>query len=497
MARFGWKTGAVVVVVAMAVLIGMMVLSSNHEEPTPKPGHTTPAAVADLQFGVWGSKQEVAAYQAVVDDYNASSSDTRVTVKAWPDAEAMLADVRSGDARPDLYLLPRSDLAESIEAKRNRPLLDLLDERRIPVGDDFARDAISAFSVDDDLQCMPYASAPMVIYYNTKLIDFDQMDAADLPTPNRQHTAWNLAEFRAAAEFASRPRQKTRGVYIEPTLRGLAPFIYSGGGKIFDDENDPTSLELADGDSVDALRQTLEILRDPRLTLTAKQLAKRPALDWFKRGRLGMIAGFRNMTPELRATKGLDFDVMPMPNMGDYTTVGDLTGICLMAGRPQRVEASANFLTYLISDEAVARVSATGYLQPAKQTVSLGPDFQQPDKMPEHAAVFTDAVRRMVLPPLIDDGSALAALINPDIEALLTTPSLSPDLEETLKAIDEKSRTLLDPDADSESDDASGSASPSGSSSPSGSASSSPSGTSSSSGSTGPKGRATDDRKRD
>ena len=494
MARFGWKTGAVVVVVAMAVLVGMMVLSSrSHDEPAASPGKTTPAAVTDLQFGVWGSKQEVAAYQGVVDDYNASSTDTRVTVKAWSSADAMLADVRNEKARPDLYLLPRSELAESMEAKRNRPLLDLLDARKIPIGDDFARDAVSAFSVNDDLQCMPYASAPMVIYYNTKLIDFDQMDAADLPTPNRQHTAWNLAEFRAAAEFASRPRQKTRGVYIEPTLRGLAPFIYSGGGKVFDDDNDPTSLALADGDSVDSLRRTLEVLRDPRLTLTAKQLAKRPALDWFKRGRLGMIAGFRNMTPELRATKGLDFDVMPMPNMGDYTTVGDLTGVCLMAGRPQRVEASANFLTYLISDEAVARVSATGYLQPAKQTVSLGPDFQQPGQMPEHAAVFTDAVRRMVLPPLLDDGSALATLINPEIDGLFTAPTL-PDLEEALKAIDEKSQTLLDPDDQAdESDGASDTASSSGS--PSGSSSSSPSGTSSRS--TEPTGAATDDRKRD
>ncbi|MDN5743963.1 MAG: extracellular solute-binding protein [Nocardioidaceae bacterium] len=476
MARFGWRTGAVVVVVALAVLIGMMVLSSSHRDPKIKADPTESTKVTDLQFAVWGAKAEIEAYQGVVDDYNASSSDTRVTVKAWPDAAAMLADIRSGDERPDLYMLPRSELAETIKAKRNRPLLDLLDERKIPIGDDFERNAVAAFSTDDDLQCMPYISAPTVMYYNTKLIDFDKMAEADLPTPSRRHTAWNLAEFRAAAEFASRPRRKTRGVYIEPSLKGLAPFIYSGGGHLFNEDQDPTSLALADDDSADSLRKTLEILRDPRLTLTSKQLAKKPAIDWFKQGRLGMIAGTRQLTPQLRETKGLNFDVMPMPSLGTPATLGDLTGVCLMAGRPARVESSANFLTYLISDEAVARVSATGYVQPAKQTVSLGPDFQQVGQMPEHSAVFTNSIRSMVLPPLIGDGSTLVKLIDPEVKALFTRPTL-PDLDAALEAIDEKSRTLLTgDDAPEPSDDASSEA-PSPSGSPSGGPSTKPSAT--------------------
>ena len=121
------------------------------------------------------------------------------------------------------------------------------------------------------------------------------------------------AEFRAAAEYASRPRRNTRGIHVDPTLRGLAPFIYSGGGKVFDDDNDPTSLALSDDGSTDALRRTLEVLRDPRLTLSTKQLEQRSAVDWFKRGKLAMIAGFRGLTPEPRGIAGLDFDVMTEP----------------------------------------------------------------------------------------------------------------------------------------------------------------------------------------
>ncbi|MCR1786534.1 extracellular solute-binding protein [Nocardioides carbamazepini] len=446
MGRFTWRTGAVVVGVAVAVLVGMIALASGTEQKKEPHRPKPPAAMkTELEFAAWGSDQEIAAYQTVVDAYNASSQDTSVSVVSWPNADAMLDAIRGGEASPDLYLLPRGDLAETVAEKRNIPLLDLVNEREIPIGDDFARDAVSAFSVDDDLQCLPYAASPMVIYYNTDLVDFAAMDAEGLPTPRGENTGWNFAEFRAAAEFASRPRRNTRGIYIEPTLRGLAPFVYSGGGQLFDDEGEPTRLALGDDGSTDALRQTLELLRDPRLTLSTAQLEKRTALEWFQRGKLAMIAGFRGMTPDLRATEGLNFDVMPMPSLGSPHTIADLNGLCLAPNGPMRTEAAANVLSYLVSDEALARVAETGYVQPAKLTVAFSDDFLQAAQAPEHSAVFNSVMRSVVLAPLMSQGRELRELVDPDIETLLTTPDIA-DLQEALRAIDEKSRSLLDPD---------------------------------------------------
>lgn len=448
--RFTWRTGAVVVGVALAVLVVMLIIAGNTEDQQPtgnRPtddGSPTPTMV-DLTFAVWGNDEEVAAYQAMVDDYNVSTTSTTVDVLSYATASEMVADLADSASAPDLYLLPRTLLADVIAEERNRPLGDLITAREIPVGDDFSRDAVTAFSVDDDLQCMPYGTSPMVIYYNSELVDFEQMAAQDLPTPAEDHSGWNLSEFSAAAEFASRPRAKTKGVYIEPTLRGLAPFIYSGGGQVFNDESNPTSLALGEDSSTDALRDALELLRDPRVTLSAAQLEQRDPLTWFKRGQLGMIAGFRDLTPELRKVEGLTFDVMPMPSLGTPQTVGDLTGICLSPGPQKQTNAAADFLKYLVSDEAMARIAATGYLQPSTRSVSLSEAFVQSDQLPAHGSVFNDVLRTMIVPPLLEDGSELQALVGPDIEALLTVPDLG-DLQESLLAIDEKSRTLLDPD---------------------------------------------------
>ena len=462
LARFDWRTSVAVVVVAVAVVVAM-VLYSDGDGPTREGGDgptTSAHGMSRLVFAVWGNDAEVAAYKKVVAAYNEESTVVDVHVEAWQDADAMLADVRSGEVTPDLYLLPRDELEETLEAERNRPLLDLLDVRGVSFGDEFPRDAVTAFAAEDDLQCMPYTSSPMVIYYNTDLIDFERMGARDLPVPPEDREYWTLEMFRAAATFASRPRKDSKGVYIDPTLEGLAPFVYAGGGRLFDEEQDPTSLALAEEDSADSLRQTLEVLRDPTITLTNRQVREQSALEWFQEGRLGMIAGYRDLTPALRATPGLHFDVMPMPELDDDATVGDLTGVCVAEGPQERVEQAADFLVHLLSDEAVSTIAETGYVMPTKTTVSFSDAFLQPELQPANARAFVASNRSIVLPPLLDVWAQLEDTVDPDLERLLTQPTLA-DLEAELEAIDERSRTVLDPEEPSdEPTDPSGSATP-------------------------------------
>jgi multiple sugar transport system substrate-binding protein len=395
-------------------------------------------------FAVWGSVHEIAAYQRVVDDYNAHSTVVDVRIESWHDAASMLEDVRSGKVTPDLYLLPRDELKETIESGRNRPLVDLLDARGVQFGDDFSRDSVAAFSADDNLQCMPYTTSPMVMYYNTDLIDFDTMEQRELPVPSEDRDRWSLEQFRAAAEFASRPRTGAKGVYIDPTLDGLAPFLLSGGGRLFDDDVDPTSLALGEDGSVDAMRETLEVLRDPRITLSDAQLERKSAFEWFQQGRLGMIAGFRDLTPALRNTPGLRFDVLPMPVLGSSATVGRLNGVCVAEGDQDRVEQAADFLVHLVGDQAVAELAATGYVMPTNLEVAFSPEFLQPGREPEHSTVFNEAVGSIVLPPLIDVWRDLELVVRHDLAELLTEPVVV-DLEAELAEIDERSQMVLGP----------------------------------------------------
>lgn len=435
---------AVLITLCLAATLALAGCDEEPEKRPQRPRKTTPK-ITTLTFGVWGAETEIRAYRSVVQDYNAGTEATKVEVKAWPDSRAMMAAFSQGERIPDLFMITRSQLADIREDGLNKPLLELLDERGVEYGDGYYRDAIEAFSGDDELQCMPYAVSPMVMYYNRELIDFDRMRKRGLPTPKEgeEYKGWKLEEFRAAAEFASRPRKHTSGLYVEPSLLGLSPFIYAGGGHIYNDGSDPTSLAFADDSTRSALTTALEVLRDPQIQLSDRQLQRRSALEWFKRGKLGMMPGFRDLTPELRGTPGLDFDVMPMPRISGRATVGDFTGLCISSSSPV-ISQAADFLVNVISVEALDRVAGTGYLAPANLDVATSDAFLQPGQRPEHAGVFNSAVNDMVLQPLIDKYGLLEQAIEGSLREMLREPVL--DLDALTERIDEESRPLLDPD---------------------------------------------------
>lgn len=431
-----------------ALLLGTLALTActGSGDPDPEPtGSPAPLVVVDLQLGVWGTDEEVAAYRDVVEVYDDETDEVDIELVSYPTRREMMDAIEQGDV-PDVFLTDRSDLAYLLEENVTQPVGERLDERDVGFGDDYSRAALEAFSFDRDLQCMPYGISPMVVYYNTALVDFDRMAERELDVPNLDPTVrlrWTFEEFGAAADFASRPRLGTSGLYVPPTLDGLSPFILSGGGDLFDDNDDPTSLAFSSDDSRSALDRALPILRDPGLTLTPDQLARQTAETWFERGKLGMIVGDRSLTASFRRVAGLEFGVMPIPTIDDPATVGRITGICVSAKTPDLAE-SADLLVDLISAESVRRVVPAGYLVPANQTVALTDDFLQPARQPLRAEVFNESVRDLYVPPLLDDEAALESAVEPGIELLLNAEI--PEIEAFTAQIDEASQAVLLPD---------------------------------------------------
>lgn len=446
---------------AMAVGLSLAACTGDGSEEADVPQQTVtrPAKPTKLTFGAWGAPEEVAAYERVASSYNAVTDESDVTVTPYPSSGDLISAVESGEA-PDVFLVSRRDLLTLTENDLNRPLSDLLEERGVDFGDTYSRDALEAFSSERELQCMPYGISPDVVYYNTDLIDFEAMAARGLEVPNTlvppATPRWSFEMFAAAAEFGTKPRRDVAGLYVEPTLRGLAPFIYSGGGEVWDDDQDPSSLALAEGDTREALEASLPLLRDARLTLSPDRLARRSAVEWFERGKLAMMVGTREVVPQLRDVEGLDFDVMPIPVIDDDATVGDVSGICVSQDA-RSVPEAADFLVHAISADSVRQVALAGYLSPANQTVALSDTFLAPVQMPQRGSVFVLGARAMRIDPLVDDDTALEAAVGPDVASLLTQPVLAAeDIETITTAVDEASRAVLDPesleDEDSEDD---------------------------------------------
>lgn len=449
--RFGGRRRACAGAAVAVLLVAPMAACDVGPKPDPNPSPTADAGPEDtLTFGAYGTQDELAAYSAVVDRHNSLSDGVDVELESSPDESALADALRKGDV-PDVFLVSRDELAWLLEEDLTQPVDAMLDARGLDFGDGYSRDGLQAFSAEDRLQCMPYGISPMVIFYNTEMVDFDKMQRRGLPVPQLAldpesvTQSWSFDAFAAAAQFAARPRTGTRGVYVEPTLDALAPFIYSNGGQVYDDEDEPTSLAFSDDDTRSALELSLELLRSPLVTPTERQLAKNTALEMFEKGQLGMVEGYRSLVPELRQVQGLEFDVIAMPAAETPGTVGQLSGLCLSADTADPASA-ADFMVNFLSGPSVQRVVRAGYLVPANLEVALSDDFLQPGRLPRHSGVFNSSVRAIQFRPLLTTLGDLQRTIAPSLERLLNEPVLD-DLDALTEQIDEESRTVLDPEA--------------------------------------------------
>ena len=157
--RRPWVAALLTVAVSAATLAACGGGSSSSAQPSPSSSPTTASALPSqlppetLTFGVFGSADEVAAYQQVAALFAPLSREVTVKVESWPDAKAMMAAFADGDPVPDVFLACRRDLPWLIEHQMIQPVDQLLDERGVDFGDGYPRSTPARRSaVDNRLQ---------------------------------------------------------------------------------------------------------------------------------------------------------------------------------------------------------------------------------------------------------------------------------------------------------------------------------------------------------
>ena len=337
--------------------------------PSPQLPTGAPAERTKLSYGVFGTDEEVAAYQAVVDAYNRQATTVEVTLRSWPTSAAMLQAVAAGADLPDIYQVARSQLAGVIGAERNVPLFSLLEDRNVSYGDDYPLDTIEAFSLGNDLQCMPYGISPQVMYVNTDLVDFDRMRLRGPARPGRAAARLEHRGVRGRHRVRHPAAPAHAGLQCSHRRwRASRRTCYSGGGMLFDDDIAPRPSSSSSDENQQSLATLLALARDPLITLTDDPAAPADAAGVVQAGALGHARRRPlDLTPDLRDVPDLDFDVMPMPRLGRTVTTGDVTGMCIAPGR--NVQRAADFLVHLISAEGFAPVARAGYVVPANTSV--------------------------------------------------------------------------------------------------------------------------------
>jgi multiple sugar transport system substrate-binding protein len=347
----------------------------------------TAGAAQPIVVSLSAEGEELELYQELARAYEAAGN-PKVTVNGIADRTDFLAKLTTSFAAkrpPDAFLINHRYLGGYAQ----RGVLEPVGARLGDAESDFYPVALDAFRVGGELMCVPQNASSLVVYYNTSL--FKQ---AGIPAPAG---GWTLEELRAAAQALT--GGGVHGVGLEPAVIRAAPFVWSAGGELVDDQDAPTRFTLDTPEARTGLEAMLSLAEfGPSL----KEAESKPLDERFLSGELAMFLSSRREVPTFRTITDFEWDVAPLPALVDGTeptTVLHSDGWCLPKG--SRADAAWKFIRFATGEEGGAILSRGGRTVPSLRAAAQSPVFLDSPDPPASNQVFIDALDHMQRLPTV------------------------------------------------------------------------------------------------
>ena len=391
----------------------------------------------EVRFQVFGDAEELAAYREVVAAYEKESG-REVRLIEVPDRDAHLQKIATGFAAgspPDVFLVNYRNFAGYAARRALDPVGPRLDRSTVLRRKAFYSKPVEAFTYRDTLQCMPQNVSSLVVYYNR-----DLFRAAGLADPARD---WTYEQFIAAArrltERGSGDAVTQYGVGVDPGIVRLAPFVWSAGGDIVDDADDPRAFTLDTPRGRAGLLAFLDLQGGERVAPIEREVEAKGLQERFLDGELGMFLSSRREVPTLRTIEDFDWDVAAFPRLRERASVLHSDAYCLAKG--DRAGAAWSFVEFAAGVEGQWLLARSGRIVPSLRAVARSKAFLEPSKPPRSSRLFLDAIPAMRRLPVASTWPELEDAIDLAIKRAYYTELT---VDETLARIDAETKPLLE-----------------------------------------------------
>ena len=368
-----------------------------------------------ISFMVSGDTAELAAYQTLVAAFETEHPEIDISLQHIPsegEYRQRLAAGFSSGAAPDVMLINYRRFGTFADQGGLEPLTDYLAGSQLIAAGDFYPAAIDAFQWQQDLWCVPQNVSSLVVYYNR-----DLFDAAGVPYPAGE---WTWLDFLAAAQALTRDLDgdgqiDQYGVGLEPNLIRLAPFIWQNGGRLVDDQTNPTRLTLDEPAALDAFLWFADLQVKHHVVPDAVAEAAETSESRFLNGTLGMLFNSRRGVPTYRTITSFAWDVAPLPRGRQQASILHSDGYC-MAATARDKDAAWTFIEFANSPAGQTIVAQTGRTVPSLIAVAESDAFLEPNQSPANSRVFLDALSIMQRVPVMSTWIAIEETAGAEIE---------------------------------------------------------------------------------
>ncbi len=373
------------------------------------------AAPEPISFMIWGDPAEVAAYEALVAEFEAKNPGIDIALQALPsqgDFNKRLAADFAGGNPADIILMNYRRYTLFASQGGLEPLGPYLAQSSLLEESAFFPQTIQAFTLDGQVWCIPQNISSLVVYYN-----LDLFDTAGLPYPQ---SGWTLDDFLAAAQALTRDIDgdgtiDQYGVGIAPSMVRLAPFIWMAGGELLDDPANPTRLDLDSPEALSAFQWFVDLQVLHGVAPSAAAEAAEESENRFLNGTLAMYFNSRRGVPTYRTITAFAWDIAPLPTGAQPAGILHSDAYC-MAAAAHNKEDAWKFIEFANSSTGQTLVAQTGRTVPSLIEVASSTAFLDPLQTPASSQVFIDTIPALRWLPLLPNWSAIEETTNREIE---------------------------------------------------------------------------------
>jgi multiple sugar transport system substrate-binding protein len=393
----------------------------------------------EIRFLVFGEPEELRAFRTVVREFHELEPEGRVRLIEASDRDDLLARLSTsfaGGTPPDLFLLNYRFYGQFAARDVLEPIEERLRGSKELSEDDFYEQALGAFRFDGRLVCLPQNISSLVVYFNK-----DLFRAADVPEPQPGWT-WNDMVTKAVALTADTDEDgdvDRHGLAVEPSLIRVAPFVWSNGAELFDDEQRPTRFTL-DSPAARAALDAFFDLRRLHLAVPSEEEAESEDEESrFLNGRVAMVLSSRRATPTFRTITAFDWDVAPLPRHRQPAGILHSDAYCLTKASSDK-DLAWRFMEFALGPLGQRITAESGRTVPSLVEVSKSEAFLDPDARPASSRVFLDGIPHIRRIPTISTWPEIEDATGPILEGGLyeNVPT-----DEVVRRLDEATRGMF------------------------------------------------------
>jgi multiple sugar transport system substrate-binding protein len=345
----------------------------------------------DVSFMVFGDPEEIQAFRNVIGAYENEQPDVNVNLIEASDRDDLIARLSTSFAAgtpPDLFLLNYRFYAQFAARDVLEPIEDRVDDSDVFQQEDFYKEAMDAFRFNDTLTCLPQNISSLVVYYNK-----DMFQEAGVAFPKE---GWKWDDMVETAKKLTKDsdgdgQAEVYGLGIEASLIRVAPFVWSNGGELVDDDEQPTHFTLDTPEAQVALERFLQLHVTDKVTPSDEEVEAEDDETRFQNGRMAMVLSSRRATPTFRTIQKFDWDIAALPQHAEQAGILHSDAYCLTKASDNK-DAAWSFMEYALGPEGAPVVAESGRTVPSLKSVAESDAFLDPTAKPANSQVFLDTI---------------------------------------------------------------------------------------------------------